>query len=76
MPQSGQTHFKNLAAFAAKYKWDKVSKNGSSEICGRQSLKKLKWYHITSNFFKGCLPQIWLGPFLNILPLKPPILDK
>ena len=24
--------------------------------------------HITWNFFKGCLPQILLGPFLNILP--------
>ena len=23
--------------------------------------------HINSNFFKGCLPQILLGPFLNIL---------
>ena len=28
-------------------KWDKVFKNGPSEI------------------FKGCLPQILLGPFLN-----------
>ena len=24
--------------------WDKVFKNGTSEICGRQSLKNLKWY--------------------------------
>ena len=58
--------------------WDKVFKNGSSKICGRQSLKNLKWqclsdmvclsrrYHFT--FFKGCLRQILLGPFLNNLP--------
>ena len=30
-------------------KWDKVFKNGPSKICGKQLLKKLKWY----------------GPFLN-----------
>ena len=24
------------------YKWDKVFKNGTSKICGRQSLKNLK----------------------------------
>ena len=36
--------------------WDKVFKNGPSKICGRQPLK----------FFKGCLPQILLGPLLNI----------
>ena len=40
---------------------DKVFKNGPSKICGRQPLKKLK------GFFKGCLPQILLGPFLNTL---------
>ena len=37
--------------------WDKVFKNGPSKICGRQPL----------SFFKGCLPQILLGPFLNTL---------
>ena len=42
--------------------WDKVFKNGPSEICGRQPLSNLKW------LFKGCLPQILLGPFLNTLP--------
>ena len=26
----------------------------------------LKWHHF--KFFKGCLPQILLGPFLNTLP--------
>ena len=44
-----------------KYKWDKVFKNGPSKICGRQPLKN------PFKFFKGCLPQILLGPFLNTL---------
>ena len=56
------------------YIWDKVfNKNGPSKICGRQPFKKLKglWpalcrpYHF--KFFKDCLPQILLCPFLNIL---------
>ena len=44
-----------------------------SKICERQSLKNLKWYglfkpdHATLKFFKGCLPQILLDPFLNTL---------
>ena len=76
MPQSRQTHFKNVAAFAAKYKWDKVFKNGSSEICGRQSFEKFEVIPYYFKFFKDCLPQIWLGPFLNILSPKPPTLDK
>ena len=33
---------------------------GQSKICGRQRLKTFK-------FFKGCLPQILLGLFLNTL---------
>ena len=37
--------------------WVKVFKNRPSKICGTQPLKN----------FKGCLPQILLGPFLNIL---------
>ena len=37
-----------------------ILKNGPSKICGRQPLKNLK-------FFKGYLPQILLGPFLNTL---------
>ena len=41
---------------------DKVFKNGPSEICGRQPLKNLKCHF---KFFKGCLPQILLGPFLK-----------
>ena len=37
--------------------WVKLFKNGPSKIClGRP-------YHF--NFFKGCLPQILLGLFLN-----------
>ena len=39
-------------------KWDKVFKNGPSKIFGTQPLKK---------FFKGCLPRILFGPFLNTL---------
>ena len=50
--------------------WVKIFKNGQSKICGRQSLKNLKWYglhkagHNPFNFLKGCRPQILLGPFL------------
>ena len=45
-------------------------KNGPSKISGSQSLKNLKWtislkQTISLQFFKGCLPQILLGPFLN-----------
>ena len=52
--------------------WDKVFKNGPSNICGRQPFKNLKGYGLLSRpyhfkFFKGCLPQILLGPFLNTL---------
>ena len=51
--------------------WDKVSKNGSSKICGRHPLKNLKGYGlkqtISFEFFKGCIPQILFGPFLSIL---------
>ena len=45
------------------------NKSGTSKICGRQTLKTLKGYsllnHIPSSFFKGCLPQILLGPLLK-----------
>ena len=50
--------------------WDEVFKNGPSEIGGRHTLKSLKWYcllkqtiHVKS--FKGCLPQISLGPLFE-----------
>ena len=48
-----------LYFFSLGNKWDKVFKNGPSKICwGRP-------YYF--NFFKGCLPQILLGPFWNTL---------
>ena len=52
--------------------WDEVFKSGPSKFCGRQPLKYLKGYGLLSRpypfkFFKGCLPQILLGPFLTIL---------
>ena len=49
--------------------WVKEFKNGPSKICGRQPLKNLKYLNRPYHFkcFKGCLPQILLGPFLNIL---------
>ena len=54
--------------------WDKVFKNGPSKICGRQPLKNLKGHglykQIALRMFKGCLPQILLGPFLNALSHK------
>ena len=37
-----------------RFKWGKIFKNGPSKTCGRQ-------------IFKGCLPQILLGPFLDTL---------
>ena len=37
----------------------KVFKNGASKVCGRQT--------ISLQTFKGCFPQILLGPFLNTL---------
>ena len=45
--------------------WDKVFKNGASEICGRQPLKNLKWYclladHITSNFLRAVFHKFHL----------------
>ena len=45
-------------------KWDKVFKNGPSKIYGRQPLKD---FLKAVRFFKGCLPQILPGPFLNTL---------
>ena len=49
---------------------DKVFKNGPSKICVIQPIKDLKGYGLQTyhfNFFKGCLPQILLGPFVNTL---------
>ena len=52
--------------------WGKVFKNRLSKICGRQPLKNLKCMVCLSRlyrikYFKGCRPQILLGPILNIL---------
>ena len=41
----------------------KVFKNGPSKICGRQPLKNLGDMVRLRKFFKGCLPQIFFGPF-------------
>ena len=49
--------------------WDKYSENGPSKTCGRQPLKNLKGYGLLK-IFKGCLPQMLLGPFVNTLPHK------
>ena len=50
------------------YIWVKVFKNGPSKICGRQPLKNLViWSALHFKFFKGCLPKILVGPFLNTL---------
>ena len=56
---------KNILDVWQGSKWDKVFKNGPSKICGRQPSKNLKGYGL--QIFKGCLPQILLGPFLNTL---------
>ena len=52
--------------------WVRVFKNGPSKISGRHPLKNLKGYGlpqqtISLQIFKGRLPQILLGPFLNTL---------
>ena len=48
----------------------KYSRVDQVKSCGRQPLKNLKGYDllkqtISLKFFKGCLPQILLGPLLN-----------
>ena len=56
--------------FFTKFIWDKVFKNGTSKICGRQPLKNLKGCisrPYSFKFFKGCLWHILPGPFLNTL---------
>ena len=35
----------SLRVWSARITWVKVFKNGPSKICGRQPLKKLKWYY-------------------------------
>ena len=50
-------------ALSGTYIWDKVFKNGPSKICRRQPLSRPYAFKV----FKGCIPQILLGPFLNTL---------
>ena len=39
---------------------------GQVKFCGRQPLKNMEGYgRLPFRFFKGCLPQTFLGPFLN-----------
>ena len=45
-------------------KWVMVFKNGSSKICG-DNVCLSRLCHL--KFFKGCISQILLGLFLNIL---------
>ena len=50
---------------------DKVFKNGPNKIYGKQPLNNFKgygWADHPIKFFKDCLPQILLGPILNICP--------
>ena len=56
--------FNTVCSPDSYYIWDKLFKNEPSKICERQPLKDLKE---SFKFFKGCLPQILLGPFLNTL---------
>ena len=58
---------KNISRISGTCKWDKAFKNGPSKICGRQPLKHLKRYGLLFKYFKTCLPQTSLGPFLNTL---------
>ena len=64
-------HWKNKPAVGLVIRyiiWDEVFKNGPSEICGRQPSENMKGYGLPFKLFKGCLPQILLGLFLNTLP--------
>ena len=63
--------FQFVPGYPSGSMWDKVFKNGPSKMCGRQGFKNLKWYGLLTyhlKCFKGCLPQILLGLFLNTLP--------
>ena len=50
------------------YVWHNALKNGSGKTCRGQPLTHLKWCgQLQQKIFKGCLPQILLGSFLNAL---------
>ena len=57
-----ESYLSNIGGFRGK-----IFKNGPSQICGRQPLKKFEviWYHF--NFLKDCLPKISLDPCLDTL---------
>ena len=58
--------FAKMVLKAPTRKWDKVFKNRPCKICGRQPLKNLRWYGLLLfKFFKGCLPKILHGLYLN-----------
>ena len=43
------THLSQSCVIQKRIIWDKVFKNGPTKICGRQPLKKLKWYGRVTN---------------------------
>ena len=48
--------------------WDKIFKNGPSEICERQHLKNFKWpRQFQFKFLKGSFFKIFHKFYLNIL---------
>ena len=62
---------KNQPSIHWQWIWFKVFRNWPSKICGLEPLKiwsDMVWSRpYQFKFFKRCLPQILLGPFLNIL---------
>ena len=65
-------YFLNVYWIATEKTIHNVFKNGPYKICGRKPLKNLKRYGPLKQtrslqFFKGCLPHILLGLFLNTL---------
>ena len=60
----------SFIVFWQSSKWEKVFKSGPSKICGKHLLKNWKGYGLLRqpcpfNFFKGCLLQKLVSPFLN-----------
>ena len=53
----------------ARHNWENIFNDGKSKILGRQPLKTWSTLadHMVFKFFKGCLPEFLLGPFLNTL---------
>ena len=59
IPSKHQKIF-GFLVFSRSIKWDKVFKNGSSEIFGRQPLQNLKWHGLPSNFSKAVFHKFHL----------------